>query len=106
MNKEFRVELGRGYYILADTQQYILAKKNNKYNPNDKKSSEFIHVGYFSKLGTLLRRYVEEHVKSSDVKTLSELRETIKVVCRSLSEVSMFMDIELRVIDFDKRVRK
>lgn len=75
-----RIEVGDSWVITSDSLQFILNKKKVVLS-GEKKGQEYLEaVGYYSKIEQLVGGLIHFNIRTSKVKTISELASSIESI--------------------------
>lgn len=80
---KFRLELFDGYYVTADTRQYILNQRGKgakEDTPNDA-------IGYFNTIQNLIKHLAQRKLRSAEVKTIDDLLSEMNKLERSIEKL-------------------
>jgi len=75
------------YWLLSDKYNWIIAKKNKLYNPDNKRSSEFNHISFYSRLDNALQGLAECVLRQSNARSMSDIGKELKSFHDALSKV-------------------
>lgn len=86
---KFRLELFDGYYVTADTRQYILNQRGKgakEDTPNDA-------IGYYNTMRNLIKDLAQRKLRSAEVKTIDDLLSEMNRLERNIEK--LFPDYEI-----------
>lgn len=82
------IKLYKDYYLLSDSIQWIIAKKNKNYDSNNPKSPKFSHESFYTNLEYCIKSTILRLGRESNAKTIEELKDFIISVSKALQETS------------------
>lgn len=78
--EEFCIELGENLRVVTDRWNYILQRKKKRRNGH----YGYDDIGYYSRIEDLFVALMELKIKSSEVKRLTQLQESIEVIHKDI----------------------